>query len=140
MRDVVMKLMRRSRAARFAFLLVTWPVVNVIDRVQRCNPPASFRRGLEWARGEICDRCYHANAAHRDAGRCFCGCTNDRAFVASAPYSIEERPRVSGAPACEHGYSTRDVGGIPVHIGTGKLCGGGNPNLATEEFPGGEAQ
>lgn len=58
----------------------------------------------------------------------------------TAPYPTREAPRVSGGPRCEHGYSTCDVGGIPIHIGTGKLCGGGNPNLATEESPGGEVQ
>jgi hypothetical protein len=47
----------------------------------------------------------------------------------------DSSPRMTGAPACEHGYSTRDVGGIPVHIGTGKLCGGGDPNTATKESP-----
>lgn len=40
---------------------------------------------------------------------------------------------VHGAPVCEHGYSLRHVEGIPVHMGTGKLCGAGNPNVAKSE-------
>lgn len=42
----------------------------------------------------------------------------------------------SGAPVCEHGYqlSARSIEiGIPVHMGTGKLCGAGSPNIATTE-------
>lgn len=48
----------------------------------------------------------------------------------------------SGAPVCEHGYqlSPRSIEiGIPVHMGSGKLCGAGSPNIAATEQASGDS-
>jgi hypothetical protein len=38
------------RIARFAVVFLAWPTVYLADRVRGVDPPASLRRGLDWAR------------------------------------------------------------------------------------------
>lgn len=80
------------RTLRYLLVVVTWPIANIVDRIQGCDPPASFHRGLEWARGEhqptirtadkpavvrsrpACADCGDPLEVHPLDGPCFCGC------------------------------------------------------------------
>ena len=48
LREPMIRVIRRYRAARLVFLLAVWPYVYVSDRVHRVYPRARIGDGLRW--------------------------------------------------------------------------------------------